>query len=306
LKPEAPDRRFLDAGNFVDGDIIGTAAGKAFLDMLGVFAEFETNLRRERQLEGISAAKARGIYKGRKPSIDGVEVLRLRREEKLGPAAIARRLNIGEADDRERVTGRLVCNDNCAVRAATLIVVAHPDELPAVIGDAKIAIIDQTRFANATHCEVRPMKIHDMKTYRLEAELAEPFAYSQAWYQRRSAMLVEIIGEDGSSGWGEAFGPAGLTAPIADYYKPLLIGSDAVRNRAALAKSVQPAARSRPEGTCDRGAERDRHRAMGSEGPASRPAGAPSDGRPDAQPRPGLCDRILPKARRRRGVVFSR
>jgi DNA invertase Pin-like site-specific DNA recombinase len=46
----------------------GTAAGKAFLDMLGVFAEFETNLRRERQLEGISAAKARGVYQGRKPS----------------------------------------------------------------------------------------------------------------------------------------------------------------------------------------------------------------------------------------------
>ena len=42
-----------------------TAAGKAFLDMLGVFAEFETNLRRERQLEGISVAKARGVYKGR-------------------------------------------------------------------------------------------------------------------------------------------------------------------------------------------------------------------------------------------------
>jgi hypothetical protein len=29
-----------------------TAAGNCFLDMLGVFAEFETNLRRERQLEG--------------------------------------------------------------------------------------------------------------------------------------------------------------------------------------------------------------------------------------------------------------
>lgn len=48
----------------------GSAAGKAFLDMLAVFAEFETNLRRERQLEGIRAAKARGVYKGRKPSID--------------------------------------------------------------------------------------------------------------------------------------------------------------------------------------------------------------------------------------------
>jgi DNA invertase Pin-like site-specific DNA recombinase len=75
----------------------GTAAGKAFLDMLGVFAEFETNLRRERQLEGIRAAKARGIYKGRKPSIDAAEVRRLREQEKLGPAAIAKRLGIGRA-----------------------------------------------------------------------------------------------------------------------------------------------------------------------------------------------------------------
>jgi DNA invertase Pin-like site-specific DNA recombinase len=75
----------------------GTAAGEAFFDMLGVFAEFETNLRRERQLEGISAAKARGVYKGRQPSIDAAEVLRLRREEELRPAAIARRLGIGRA-----------------------------------------------------------------------------------------------------------------------------------------------------------------------------------------------------------------
>lgn len=75
----------------------GTAAGKAFLDMLGVFAEFETNLRRERQLEGISAAKAGGVYKGRKPSIDAAEVMRLRSEEKLGPVAIARQLGIGRA-----------------------------------------------------------------------------------------------------------------------------------------------------------------------------------------------------------------
>ena len=76
-----------------------TAAGKAFLDMLGVFAEFETNLRRERQMEGIAAAKARGIYagKGRRPTIDAAEVRRLKHEEKLGPAAIAKRLKIGRA-----------------------------------------------------------------------------------------------------------------------------------------------------------------------------------------------------------------
>jgi hypothetical protein len=38
--------------------------------MLGVFAEFETNLRRERQLEGIAKAKAACVYKGRPASID--------------------------------------------------------------------------------------------------------------------------------------------------------------------------------------------------------------------------------------------
>jgi DNA invertase Pin-like site-specific DNA recombinase len=52
----------------------GTAAGKCFLDMLGVFAEFETNLRRERQLEGIAKAKAEGVYKGRRASIDAVQM----------------------------------------------------------------------------------------------------------------------------------------------------------------------------------------------------------------------------------------
>ena len=73
-----------------------TASGQAFLDMLGVFAEFETNLRRERQLEGISAAKARGAYKGRKRSIDETGVRRLR-SQGLGPTEIARQLGIGRA-----------------------------------------------------------------------------------------------------------------------------------------------------------------------------------------------------------------
>lgn len=45
-----------------------TAAGKAFLQMLGVFAEFETNLRYERQLAGIAKAKEAGKYKGRPAS----------------------------------------------------------------------------------------------------------------------------------------------------------------------------------------------------------------------------------------------
>jgi DNA invertase Pin-like site-specific DNA recombinase len=74
----------------------GSAAGKAFLDMLGVFAEFETNLRRERQLEGIAQAKARGIYKGRKPSIDVAKVKAMRASG-MGPAAIAKQLKMARS-----------------------------------------------------------------------------------------------------------------------------------------------------------------------------------------------------------------
>lgn len=74
----------------------GTAAGKCFLDMLGVFAEFETNLRRERQMEGIAKAKAMGVYEGRKASIDPAEVRRLA-EGGTGATKIAQQLKIGRA-----------------------------------------------------------------------------------------------------------------------------------------------------------------------------------------------------------------
>ena len=81
-----------------------TAMGKAFFDMLGVFAEFETNLRRERQGEGIAAAKAKDAdakpedrtYKGRKPSIDADRVRQLHAEG-MNPTKIARTLDIGRA-----------------------------------------------------------------------------------------------------------------------------------------------------------------------------------------------------------------
>jgi DNA invertase Pin-like site-specific DNA recombinase len=64
--------------------------------MLGVFAEFETNLRKERQLEGIAKAKANGVYKGRRVSIDVATVHEMRARG-LGPTAIAKALSIGRA-----------------------------------------------------------------------------------------------------------------------------------------------------------------------------------------------------------------
>ncbi len=74
----------------------GTAAGKAFLGMLGVFAEFKTAIRRERQLDGIAKAKAEGVYKGRPPTIDATAVKALAAEG-VGGSKIARRLGIGRA-----------------------------------------------------------------------------------------------------------------------------------------------------------------------------------------------------------------
>lgn len=70
-----------------------TATGKAFFDMLGVFAEFETNLRRERQAEGIVAAKRRGVYRGRTPKID-MDAIQAKLVEGCSPTEIARDMGV--------------------------------------------------------------------------------------------------------------------------------------------------------------------------------------------------------------------
>ena len=69
------------------------ATSKCFLDMLGVFAELETNLRKERQLEGIAKAKEKGVYKGGTSKIDFEQLLKLKKEG-LGATKIARQMNI--------------------------------------------------------------------------------------------------------------------------------------------------------------------------------------------------------------------
>ena len=53
-------------------------------------------IRHERQLEGIAKAKAEGVYKGRKPSIEVARVKALRASG-MGPAAIAKQLKIARS-----------------------------------------------------------------------------------------------------------------------------------------------------------------------------------------------------------------
>jgi DNA invertase Pin-like site-specific DNA recombinase len=64
--------------------------------MLAVFAEFETNIRKDRQLEGIAKAKAAGVYSGRKRTIDSATVKRML-SDGIGATDIAKQLGIGRA-----------------------------------------------------------------------------------------------------------------------------------------------------------------------------------------------------------------
>jgi D-galactarolactone cycloisomerase len=47
------------------------------------------------------------------------------------------------------------------------------------------------------------MKIAAIKTYVLSADLKTPFAYSQGWYDKRMALVVEVVTDEGLSGFGE-------------------------------------------------------------------------------------------------------
>jgi DNA invertase Pin-like site-specific DNA recombinase len=87
-----------------------TATGKVFFDMLGVFAEFETNLRRERQAEGIKAAKRKGVYRGRPPKID-MATIQAKLGAGLSPTEIAREMGISRGTVYKAKAEMLTDND---------------------------------------------------------------------------------------------------------------------------------------------------------------------------------------------------
>ena len=70
--------------------------GRIILTTLSMVAEMELTFIKERQRAGIEAAKVKGIYKGRKRSIDRDAVCKLHKEG-MGATEIARRLGIGRA-----------------------------------------------------------------------------------------------------------------------------------------------------------------------------------------------------------------
>ncbi|MBM0169164.1 recombinase family protein [Altererythrobacter sp. C41] len=81
-----------------------TSTGKLLLGVLASIAEFETDIRRERQREGIERAKAAGVYKGRRPTVDVAQVRALR-DQGLGGTEIAKQLGIGRASVYRALAG---------------------------------------------------------------------------------------------------------------------------------------------------------------------------------------------------------
>jgi DNA invertase Pin-like site-specific DNA recombinase len=72
------------------------SAGRLFLHVLGAVAEFERSISKERQREGIDAARARKAYKGRPKTVNDKLVAKLIAEGKK-PPEIASALNISRA-----------------------------------------------------------------------------------------------------------------------------------------------------------------------------------------------------------------
>jgi DNA invertase Pin-like site-specific DNA recombinase len=75
-------------------------AGPILVTVLGMVAELERSFIRERQKAGIDAARKRGVYKGRKPTVP-VERVKAMHRDGVGPSAIARELAISRADEQQ-------------------------------------------------------------------------------------------------------------------------------------------------------------------------------------------------------------
>ncbi|AZQ64895.1 mandelate racemase/muconate lactonizing enzyme family protein [Flammeovirga pectinis] len=74
------------------------------------------------------------------------------------------------------------------------------------------------------------MKIKEIKPYVISQQLEEPFYFSQWEYASRKICLVKITLEDGTYGWGEGYGPADVLKAGIEFFKPFIIGKNALEH----------------------------------------------------------------------------
>ncbi|APG63532.1 mandelate racemase [Sphingorhabdus lutea] len=73
-------------------------------------------------------------------------------------------------------------------------------------------------------------KIAQIRSHVLQYELDEELGYSQQYYTKRTAHLIEVITEDGISGWGESFGGNNVALAnkviVERVIQPMILGMD--------------------------------------------------------------------------------
>ncbi|MDG1532750.1 MAG: mandelate racemase/muconate lactonizing enzyme family protein [Paracoccaceae bacterium] len=76
------------------------------------------------------------------------------------------------------------------------------------------------------------MKIVEIKSHVLEYDLPEQLGYSQQYYAKRSAHLVEVITDEGITGWGECFGPGNVARAnktiVEKVIQPMVLGMNPI------------------------------------------------------------------------------
>lgn len=73
------------------------------------------------------------------------------------------------------------------------------------------------------------MKIECIRTHHLRCELDKPFGFSQWFYKQRNVLVIEVITDEGVSGWGECYGPADvIQAAVEKFYAPKILGMPAL------------------------------------------------------------------------------
>ena len=76
------------------------------------------------------------------------------------------------------------------------------------------------------------MKITKIQSHVLQYDLPEELGYSQQYYAKRTAHIVEVSTDEGITGWGECFGPGNVAlankAIVEKVIQPILLGEDAL------------------------------------------------------------------------------
>ena len=74
------------------------------------------------------------------------------------------------------------------------------------------------------------MLIEKIETFVLKDKLSKSFFFSQWEYAERCICVVKVTASDGTYGWGEGYGPATILEAGVKFLKPIVIGSDPMKN----------------------------------------------------------------------------